>query len=898
MEFNPGAQPESSIDAWLREGGLVVAASDRAARTLRSAFHRARQAEGLRAWPAPVIVDWNSFIRSAWAERSLDGRLLLNRTQETELWVDIAGRDPQPSTVLPGPRHRLAAMAMDAHELLATHAPRYLRTASRSGWQQDAEAFSRWLASFDDACRDMKLISESCLPLELIPLLQADSSQRPQLLLAGFDRLLPVQCDLLDAWGAWRQAAPGDPAVEIQFHQADDAQAELAACALWCKGKLAANPHARLLIITQDAATRRGEIERALLRHTSSASAPVFEFSLGVPLASIPLARSAYLLLRWVTASIAEHELDWLLSTGHAAATVGESAALQATMRRLRHRGMERPAWPLAAFIEEGARTRQLPPAWVARMSAAKRRLDDRLPRPRSPLDWAALVPELLQAAAWSGDRPLSSAEFQAIRRWDQALDSCASLGFNGRRMAWGDFLSALGRALDETLFAPESRDAPIQIAGPAESAGLTADALWFLGVSEDAWPPHGSIHPLLPIEVQREAAMPHATPQLDWELARAITARLLASASEVRFSFARQSQGIEARPSRLVVTFAGASQPLPPELAAPSAGKPLTVAVEDAARIPFVAVGSVVAGGAGILTAQSQCPFKAFATARLGAGGWQPAEAGLSPSQRGQLLHAVLHAIWGGPPHGLRSHEELKTRNDLQGFVIAHVRSAIGQLSAGLRERMPRRYLDLEERRLVRLVSDWLAFEATRHAFNVMQTELDKTTPIAGLTLRLRLDRVDRLNDGTVLVIDYKSGNVSPKVWDLPRPEDVQLPLYATLAREAEEEELGGLVFAKVRPGDLCFAGRVGNAQATLLADLSRGCSLVKDPLGAEHIIDWQNAIKQLAQDFLDGKADVDPRDPPKTCERCGLQTLCRIGGAADESDSGDAGDEGGSDE
>jgi hypothetical protein len=52
------------------------------------------------------------------------------------------------------------------------------------------------------------------------------------------------------------------------------------------------------------------------------------------------------------------------------------------------------------------------------------------------------------------------------------------------------------------------------------------------------------------------------------------------------------------------------------------------------------------------------------------------------------------------------------------------------------------------------------------------------------------------------------------------------------------------------------------------------------------------------LAQDFLDGKADVDPRDPPKTCERCGLQTLCRIGGAADESDSGDAGDEGGSDE
>jgi len=65
-----------------------------------------------------------------------------------------------------------------------------------------------------------------------------------------------------------------------------------------------------------------------------------------------------------------------------------------------------------------------------------------------------------------------------------------------------------------------------IQITGPAESAGLSAHAVWFLGANEDAWPAAGSTHPLLPIEVQREAAMPHASPQLDWELAGAITNR------------------------------------------------------------------------------------------------------------------------------------------------------------------------------------------------------------------------------------------------------------------------------------------------------------------------------------------------------------------------------------
>jgi hypothetical protein len=42
--------------------------------------------------------------------------------------------------------------------------------------------------------------------------------------------------------------------------------------------------------------------------------------------------------------------------------------------------------------------------------------------------------------------------------------------------------------------------------------------------------------------------------------------------------------------------------------------------------------------------------------------------------------------------------------------------------------------------------------------------------------------------------------------------------------------------------------------------------------------LIDWRRSIEQLARDFLAGRADVNPRKYPETCERCGLQTLCRI--------------------
>ena len=55
-------------------------------------------------------------------------------------------------------------------------------------------------------------------------------------------------------------------------------------------------------------------------------------------------------------------------------------------------------------------------------------------------------------------------------------------------------------------------------------------------------------------------------------------------------------------------------------------------------------------------------------------------------------------------------------------------------------------------------------------------------------------------------------------------------------------------------------------------MSNLARNDSL------AESLIDWRLYIEKMANDFLAGRAEVDPRDYPNTCERCGLQTLCRI--------------------
>jgi ATP-dependent helicase/DNAse subunit B len=88
----------------------------------------------------------------------------------------------------------------------------------------------------------------------------------------------------------------------------------------------------------------------------------------------------------------------------------------------------------------------------------------------------------------------------------------------------------------------------------------------------------------------------------------------------------------------------------------------------------------------------------------------------------------------------------------------------------------------------------------------------------------------------------------------------------------------VGGLVFAKVRTGELCFAGRVRDAKATLLPGISGNSSLLRKRFTDEELEGWRSYIEQMARDYIAGHAEVNPRDYPKTCERCDLQAVCRV--------------------
>ncbi len=887
------------IDGWLAAGGVVLAATERAARTIRADYDRARKREGLRAWRTPEIFAWETWVREQWQRRERLGLMLLNSLQERMLWSRVVGESRIGATL--GHPERLALSAQTGYRLLAEYAPGSLGARSREGWVGDAAEFSEWLSEFEKRERRLDVVSASRVSemlanglreeREEAPLLFAADVKRPSLMLIGFDRLLPTQRRVLEEWGDWVLEAPEAADKKARLVAARDESSEMAACVSWLERRLSEQPEARLMVVATNLAERRGALERRLLASKSlGGERPRFEFSMGLPLGDAGPVRAALLLLRWIEGSLSEAETDWLLSSGFGTLSQEELTALSTCVEGLHRFGRERTEWSLRALLREGARA--LPKAFAERMNAAATGLN-LAEKKQGPVEWVEVAREQLQTMGWPGFRAVGSVAFQVIKRWEEVLDSCASLGFDGRRLDWGEFLGVLNLVVAETIFATESSDAAVQITEPWNSAGQWADGIWFLTADEERWPAAGQPHPLLPIGLQCDTGMPHGSAAADWTLAEDVTRRLIGSADEVVFSYAETGDEGARRPSRLAMRWASGVERFTPDDWEGEEGGRVEV-FEDSSRIAYA--HDSVKGGSRTLTLQSLCPFQAFAVARLRAETRTDAEAGLNARKRGQLLHAVMRSVWGtadswpGTTKPLGGWEDLMAVKNLErwvGGVVGEVMRKEFPEERGADARYPARLLDLEKKRLTGLVVEWLQYERKRWSFRVAGTELKRSVTIAGLSMTVQPDRIDVLADGRLLVIDYKTGTVTPAMWMGDRPDDVQLPLYAGFAmegmgedgqKEGQGDRLEGLVFAQMQAGKMAFCGRVREARGRLMRDLSGGSSLVAEPLTDAQLEHWRATIERLAAEFLAGDAEVDPKAGASTCRRCGMQTICRI--------------------
>mgnify|MGYP001814883641 FL=1 len=297
----------------------------------------------------------------------------------------------------------------------------------------------------------------------------------------------------------------------------------------------------------------------------------------------------------------------------------------------------------------------------------------------------------------------------------------------------------------------------------------------------------------------------------------------------------------------------------------------PLAVPIEGPGPLP----GSSARGGSSILKNQALCPFRAFAENRLGAEGLEAPVDGISGKLHGTLVHRVLEGFWRETQN--RDALLQLSEDELDERIRGHVEKVLED-ERGLMFRP--HFKGVESARLQRLVRKYLELDALRDDFSVEGFELEVQHEINGQTIRLYIDRVDRLPDGRLAIIDYKTGRVDPKKWFGDRPEDPQLPLYAV----SSDEIPYGVVFAVIRNDECQFRGVVqGENVFPGLPPKRRADNAYLHEAGEQMertVEEWKQTLQDLMADFLAGKADIDPKDGVRTCEKswCEMHSLCRI--------------------
>jgi ATP-dependent helicase/nuclease subunit B len=886
LRYNTEMPVPPEVGATLEAGGTIVASTVRAVRALRRQHGEDQRKQGHSAWLAPDILDWDSWLNRLWQKQLRAGhetRLLLSSLQEQQVWIRLIKPTIEGRRLISS--FSVAELAQQAYALLGNYrALRFLRH-EQSG---DVENFRDWARGFEARCQREGWVSRSLLATELLRAIEEGKLEAAQTVtFLGFDRTTPAQQKLMEAFGH-REPTLEPSHTTAQIFAAPDKRSEMQACASWIQQQLVTA--SRIAIVVPGISTVRPEMQRVFQELLAPDTVTIrnqdrplpFEFSLGVPLAQVPMARAAVLLLRWMAEPILQDELSWLLLSGLVSADEEETLAIAAFDARLRQLPMRQREQDLETFLDlmsEGWKEAIPLSALRHRLRAARKLVSAR--ESASFAAWTAVAGEVLSTMAWPGPQVRYSEDFQAEARWSRLLDQVAELSFDGRTVSYGEFLEVLEQQAQQTIFSPESHDAPIQILGPLEAAGLTFDALWFLGADDATWPAPARPHPFLPKSLQREYQMPHADSELDWNLAQQVTRRLLASAKNCVFSYPRQNENGECRRST-ILDFALKEISLP----APTPGKtvPLETEEEAATVVPWPVAQE--AGGADVLKRQAACAFQAFATKRLAARPMEETDWGLDARGRGNVVHKILEVLW----KELKSHEGLlaaREEDRLTGMITELVRTELAGYGKHLHERSlswSRTYLEAEEERIITLIGLWLDYEAKRAPFTFEEGE-KKLPALAGeLKLQVRVDRVDQVAGGRV-IIDYKTGEVKSNVWEGDRPDEPQLLLYA-----GQVESLKGLLLARVNTEKTKFVGRVADGQAVITQS-----DLLKPPLTLNMLQGWQHVIADLGRQFLSGEAQVNPKNGHTTCTFCRLPGLCRVAEVTslNEEEDGDEDDE-----
>lgn len=422
----------------------------------------------------------------------------------------------------------------------------------------------------------------------------------------------------------------------------------------------------------------------------------------------------------------------------------------------------------------------------------------------------------------------------------------------------------------------------PVQVLELRDIVGQRFDAVRVLGFHAEQWPPPARLNRLLPYGAARGLPGADARRQRSWS--SAVLAGLDRSAPRIDFSWPAFAEGAPTAPSPLLppslpVRGAGDDALALPggalaTAAWPGAGSPEAADRDCQEQLAREAAPPVILDGEGLrgivrlLDLQSACPWAAFLVRRLGAEFPEVPAPFPDRAFLGRLTHEAMRALY-------RDHLEVGSLPD-PGAVPDAVDRALDSERAGLVLSPAARAA--ERIRLQGLLREWLAFEADQPWPRPLAVERRFERDWQGVRVGVRMDRVDELGDG-LLILDYKTGAPASPTWATDRPWDVQLPLYALLLADETAPALGiGWLHLRANAMKQTLWTGAGEIRGRGITGMGSSRAPFADWDAA--IDHWNQRLAGLLDEYLRGDVSFEVHHPD-ALRYLGIELLLRDGGA-----------------
>ncbi|ODS24656.1 hypothetical protein AB835_02720 [Candidatus Endobugula sertula] len=868
---------------------LILTPNNRLRSKILQAWGQKTQAEGLSSWQAPRIEVIDVWFSQQWEQLQAiaypeSAQVIANTEQQRVIWESITAD--------------CGFMQTDA---IAKQAANALKTLVL--WNQPVDKnidprinpqLIEWIQAFRKKLKALGYITpEDSYRIIGEAFAKAYLNHEPEIYLLGFDDIAPLLYQQLEQ--ATEQlitmpAADYTPR-SLQRLELTNTEQEMTTVAQWARSVLEQQAASRIGIIVPNLGQCRQQIEQAFTAEFESHSfAPEteaytlpFNVSAGTPLGNTPLIAATLRLLRlqqnqWDIEFVAQCLLSPFWGNYHK-----ELALRCALVTKLQS---------LNIFILSTAQLRY----WAQRIDEtfsnenpanvfqyfsqfdAVRSSTPSLKKGKQPPSvWVEVFLKQLNALQWPGERTLNSQEYQQTQLWYQLLETFTSLDHVLGPINPITALQQLENIANHTPFQAKVVDSPIQILGILEGVGLHFTHCWIMGLHQQVWPPIPTPNSLLPISLQREHHMPHASSLRELQYAQSLTHNYRHCADTVIFSSPTQRDDNE---QHLSASQLISDIPLSTLKTTPAADsvtewqhtliKHSHLTLIDCRQGP-VYTEKTLPGGAGLIKAQSDNAFDSFAKYRLGAQTSTEAVNGFSDIEKGNLLHNSLAMIW----RTLKTQNALLALTDeaLKTLVNTYTRTVTHDIQRLKPQHLSDTLCQLEVERQSQLILSWLNYEKQRTPFTVVGLEETHTITLNQRELHIRIDRIDQLQDGRYLIIDYKTGDSNTNAWKGDRPKEPQLPLYAL----TYDKPVAGISFAQINVNDQIFKGLAETEMTAKIIAIEKNRAKLPTTW-KETLAHWQTTIAYLLDSFQQGDCTIDYRDSTSMSYARELLTLNRF--------------------